>query len=63
MITSGTLLQTLPVDGIAYDMKFAECRSYLETNIGALDIDPWYSSHIRNLPKSAVNIYLADNLS
>ena len=59
--SSGALHQTLPVDGTIYDMKFSEHGPYLETDIGALDIDHQYSNHIKNLPKSAVNIHLADS--
>ena len=57
---TGAQQQTLEVDGTVFDMEFSEFGSYLETNIGALDIDPKYSNDTSRPFKYSSKLRLQD---
>ena len=51
---TGALQQTLTVDKIVTNLKFSEDSPYLSTNLGLLNIQPWYYNYTSYSPKTNV---------
>ncbi|KAI7968660.1 hypothetical protein EIK77_000069 [Talaromyces pinophilus] len=52
--TTGALQQTLTVNEIVTNLKFSEDSPYLNTNLGLLNIWPWYYNYTSYSPKTKV---------
>jgi WD40 repeat protein len=58
---TGALQQTLSIGGVVTNLKFSEDCPYLSTNLGFLNIKPWYNNHLSYLSKNNVEVFIRED--
>ncbi|EED14452.1 NACHT and WD40 domain protein [Talaromyces stipitatus ATCC 10500] len=59
---TGALQQSLTTSGVITNLEFSKYNPYLSTNMGLLNIQPWYNNHTSYLAKSNVEeVLIQDN--
>jgi WD40 repeat protein len=55
---TGALQQTLTVEREVTNLNFSEDGPYLSTNLGYLDIQPWYDNYNSNSNETKVEVFI-----
>ncbi|KAH8705549.1 putative WD-repeat protein [Talaromyces proteolyticus] len=61
-IETGALLQSFHFQGKATDLTFSRHSPQLFTNLGSINVHPWYSTDtVKNVPEANFEVFLQDN--